>query len=205
MNNKIEWSATLLTIIAAILGFLGALINNNDFFDFYYKYEGPILLIMLPLLSVLFATYTINLVKILISKNRIFVSYSHKDKETADQIINYLKSSPKMKYANIIITSDKDLKMGDDIMRSTSDKISEAGFIILLVSDNYLSSSACAKELAFIKDKKQTIIPILLPSLTSFDNVPENVKRYKGVILPHITQEDISKEVNKIIDDITKS
>ncbi len=90
---------------------------------------------------------------------RIFISYSHKDKDIVDEIDQDLQSQ------NIKLTRDiRDLNFNESIKQFMK-KIRRSDFAIIVISESFLKSHYCMFEvLEFIKDEnyKDRILPIIL-------------------------------------------
>jgi hypothetical protein len=105
---------------------------------------------------------------------RIFISYSHQDKEIVDQISERLRSAGH----DIWIDSLK-LKPGDNIARRTLEGIEGTDAFLVVISANSLSSEWVMREfsalaLGEISKREQRIIPVLIDGST----VPSYLSNY---------------------------
>jgi hypothetical protein len=95
---------------------------------------------------------------------KIFVSYSHSDKNDKKIFLKHL--SPLKNNEEIEIWSDEEISAGDIFREEITNKLKESDIVCLMVSANYLSSDSCIKEkkLSFeIRQKKYIdIIPIII-------------------------------------------
>lgn len=203
MKAKAEWISTVLTIISVLVAISVLLFKNYTIRELIDRYREIILFFVFPVLFILFFTYLLSLIGFFKSANRVYISYCHADKGVADQIIQFAKESNDIKKRNINIISDNDIKMGENIEKSIKVAIENAGTIIIVISDKYMTSESCAKELQYIVKERARIIPIFLPSMKSFDNIPAQIKERKGVVLKQESSEDIHTAVDTIIKDIT--
>ena len=95
---------------------------------------------------------------------KVFISYSHKDEKHKKDLETHLEN---LKRENIIETwCDRDIKAGDILRQKIEDNMRNSDVILLLVSPDFISSSACNEEMKLggrLKDEiKITIIPIIL-------------------------------------------
>ncbi len=98
-----------------------------------------------------------------------FLSYSTKDREFADRLVESLDRS----LGGNVITRDTNILRGGDHMEATlSSAISKADAVLLLLSENYVNTQWALREASYALSRGQRIIPILTPgfewsSLTS--------------------------------------
>jgi WD40 repeat protein len=95
---------------------------------------------------------------------KIFISYAHKDKALRDILAKQLESfQPQILFT---IWNDEDIKVGEEWKKAIDSHIKTAGIILLLISDDFLSSKYCYEEMqgAISRSKAGTahVIPILL-------------------------------------------
>lgn len=98
-------------------------------------------------------------------KNTIFLSYSWKDKSTADAIDRDLR-----KFGLNIKKDERDLKYKSDIKKFMT-SLKESDFIIPLISDSYLRSPNCMfeiGELLKMENYKSKTLQIILPDAKIF-------------------------------------
>lgn len=95
------------------------------------------------------------------SNKYFFVSYSHKDSETVYEVLN------KFFEAGLNYWYDVEMRTGKDwlvIARNHIDDENCVGVIFFLSINCLIDSKAVAEEIAYVKDKNMTFIPILLQS-----------------------------------------
>ena len=90
------------------------------------------------------------------SKQNIFISYCHANKDKVHKVANRLKQ-----VHNVWIDTDH-LKAGVDQDQEISVGIKNSALFIPFISDNYCNSDACKAELAVAKENKKIILPIML-------------------------------------------
>lgn len=105
-------------------------------------------------------------------KLKLFISYSHLDKE---YIEDFIKSTSMLK-ANGLIENwyDRKILAGTDYQEDIDNNLADADIICLFTSSNFLSSQACLKEIddsISLYDKKGiSVIPIILKKCVWLDN-----------------------------------
>jgi hypothetical protein len=121
----------------------------------------------------------------------VFVSYAHADNgiphgTAADRgwvtaLASNLNVGPNVLVKRFFI--DHQLRPGDDFNDDLFRKVEQSSLLLLLLSQNYIESSWCGKELAhFIRihssdpEKPQDVFVVELAPYESFDNVPENIQ-----------------------------
>jgi TIR domain len=99
------------------------------------------------------------------SKPLVFLSYSHKDEASAEELLKFLR--PLEQTANFQVWSDKELKLGDDWERKIAEALDRTDVAILLVSADYLASRWVQdRELPQLFKKRENkelrILPIII-------------------------------------------
>ena len=72
-------------------------------------------------------------------RNRVFISYSHKDDRVRQDLDLFL--APYKRELNLNVWSDKDIPTGDRWSERIDEALASAKVAVLLVSANYLSST----------------------------------------------------------------
>jgi len=98
---------------------------------------------------------------------RIFISYSHKDKQYLDQLIRHL--AVMIDDRLIKVWCDKDIQPGHRIDAEIKKQIRTCDIILLLVSPDYLASKNCIAEMSIAINRRHSskvdnVIPIILRS-----------------------------------------
>ncbi len=112
---------------------------------------------------------------------KVFITYSHADREAKDKLATYLAT---MKREGLInIWHDNEILPGDTWRDSISKNLAEADILLYLVSDNSLASENCNRELAEALNTNVRVIPIILEScdwqnhqLSDFQVLPDKGK-----------------------------
>lgn len=97
--------------------------------------------------------------------HKLFISYSHKDEEYKDQLIEQLKSLER--HGSIKIWDDRKILPGQEWDKEISGKLKESKIILFLVSSSFTASDYCADiEVAFaleMHEKQEAlVIPIII-------------------------------------------
>lgn len=126
-------------------------------------------------------------------KKKIFISYSQADTEDADTIIHIIQQNLLNADYSYSIVSDKKIEVGENISNFIINEILTSYAVIVLISEKYITSGFCLKELEFILSQQTQVIPIIMGSFDIIDAFPGYIKHFlrttKCVVL---TNEDIS-------------
>lgn len=121
-------------------------------------------------------------------KNRVFLSYSFADKETAHLILQELSSE------NIEIVGDYNFDLGSNVLNKVKYLVETSEIVLLLLSKNYIQSSFADYELhQFLNEsqkRKITIIPVVIERC----KVPQQLLDYNIIHLYN----DFKKGIEKI-------
>lgn len=138
------------------------------------------------------------------SKLKLFISYSHKDKQSLDRLLVHLK--PIERDSDIECWSDKKIVAGTKWKEQINEKIQESIAAILLISADFLASDfVVTNELPPLLAKAESqgirIIPVILkpcgfhrhPQLYAFQAVNDPKEPLLG--FDHIKQEEIYDQI----------
>lgn len=118
------------------------------------------------------------------TKKVIFISYSHKDKETADL---YFKGFVELGYE---VLSDRDILVGEDFTKAIFEKIRKADYFIVLLSPDYIGSNSAISEYNRIVGYSQTSGKIILPIVIRPTDLPSDLT---GAIYVNALDKDVIK------------
>lgn len=97
---------------------------------------------------------------------KLFISYSHKDEELINNFRSHL--APLKTNGTIKDWYDRKINAGDELQTSIDNNLADADIICLMISSDFLSSSACLKEksdaIKLMNQKGIRVIPIILRS-----------------------------------------
>ena len=94
-------------------------------------------------------------------KLKVFVSYSHKDDCSRQELDKWLIA---LKDKGLVDSwFDGNMIPGDRLMRKITQKMDEADVIALLLSQDYLASDSCKEEMNYaLNSFEKKVIPIIL-------------------------------------------
>lgn len=98
---------------------------------------------------------------------KVFVSYSHVDKDLKDRLVKHLRP---LEHENLVeVWVDHQIKAGDDWDREIAKKLSTADIVLTLVSIDFINSKYCydielEKALEREAEGESTVIPVILRS-----------------------------------------
>jgi len=161
-NTLIPAIAVLISIVGLFFTFLKELTQD--------RYFGILLSIVSVSFSITISIFILSLFKQK-RKGNIFISYSNKDKQFVEKLINSLK----IKRFNIIYDNEI-VKIGDDWHEAILSGIEKSDIIIAVISDNYNASKFVSEELRFAKEYKKKILPIRINNTTKIPKGLEDVQ-----------------------------
>ena len=128
---------------------------------------------------------------------KIYLSYSHNDKELASKFKTYLSEK------NFEVIWDEDLlNIGDDFNLKISKALFETDILIPIISEQYQTSKFTQSELqTALGFKSIDRKPIIFPYITYKSNIPDEVKNISCFIGTSNIENDLEKiytELNKI-------
>lgn len=95
---------------------------------------------------------------------KLFISYSHKDETLVSSFISHI--APLKNNALISEWYDRKIETGEEFQKDIDNNLENADIVCLMISNNFLSSSACLKEkdsaLKLRNGKGIRVIPIIL-------------------------------------------
>lgn len=139
---------------------------------------------------------------------KVFISYSHKDKEWKEKLLPHLNSLIRQKY--IELWYDNIILPGNEIDEEVLRSLKKSQIVLLLVSADYLSSKYCYEiemETAMkMREEGETkVIPILLRPVdlkgTPFDglkSLPEDRKAISLFLNEDAAYEDVAKGIRQV-------
>lgn len=117
---------------------------------------------------------------------KVFISYSHRDREKALQVFQQLKEN------GFEVLGDFNLKLGEDLKDSLNNMLLQADVIVCLITPSYNESSFASRELltayAYQTARKT---PQLLPVLFNGAEMPYDLQRVKYLEASEETFKDV--------------
>lgn len=89
----------------------------------------------------------------------IFLSYSHKDKNEAEEIIRKLNEN------DYRVWYDEGITAGKEWTANIAERIEQCGYFFALLSENYYKSTQCRKELLYAIQKARSVLPVYLENI----------------------------------------
>lgn len=89
----------------------------------------------------------------------IFLSYSHKDKNEAEDLIRKLNEN------NYRIWYDEGITAGKEWTANIAERIEQCGYFFALISHNYVLSTQCKKEMLYAVQKARSVLPIYIENI----------------------------------------
>ena len=114
--------------------------------------------------------YSKSRVPVMLERNRVFISYSHKDSDYVDELIKTLK--PLQKTREINIWSDKEIAPGEDWQERINNSMAKSKVAIFFISSDFLASDYAMQELQYfleIKDAEKVVVLWVLVSSCLYD------------------------------------
>lgn len=174
----------LITSIGSIFALLILLFRKyefsfNDFID--WKIVDMLFIVSAPIIIALISS-KLSL-KLKERERKVFIIYSHKDKEKVEIIRKELS-----KLGIIVFTDEKVVKIGDNIKETLKRTIRNTEKIIIILSKNTEKSEWINKEIKMVKQFNKSIFPVVVEENI---NVPEPLNGIKYADLIKINNETI--------------
>ena len=111
-----------------------------------------------------------------VADTRIFISYSHKDRETCSKIDALLE-----KQEGFSVWYDKGLVPGEVYRRKIAEVIRNAGYFIILLSESSVNSDWVLDEVEYAKKLHKRILPIWIENVDIPDDLDMILQRYHSL------------------------
>ena len=123
----------------------------------------------------------------------VFLSYSHKDQSIADQIRRKLIENDFQTWW------DENIHAGSSITTQNHNAISDAGFVLLLLTEQSVQSDYVLQEMKYAQKQKHFIIPVLIGNI----QLPFEWYALLGLRqFPHISASPTDAELDELIERI---
>lgn len=188
---RLEMISTIIALIGVVVSFFSGYLRDS----LLQKFNVTLVIgvsILLALLIIIAVTIkrAVNRIK---PQKKIFVSYSHADTDDADTIIHIIQQKLLNADYSYSFVSDKKIEVGENISNFIINEILTSYAVIVLISERYITSGFCHKELEFILSQKKQIIPIIMGSFDVIDAFPGYIKYFlQTTNCVVLTNEDIS-------------
>lgn len=124
---------------------------------------------------------------------KVFVSYAHRDRELAMRLVNVLSEK------DFDVWTYEDMCVGSSWTDQINTAINDAaqyGFVLALITDNYLDSFSCHAEALVAKNKQAIVIPLVFGKTT----VPDEFAKYRYYRIPDIPSDDDIHTIVELIE-----
>ena len=195
---------TLLVSTFALIATMFSLMSNES--NFLHGDNEFILILSLSLVTLLFMTYSLLLVRRINPKQLIYVSCTTRDKEVAHLVSRILSEQFERlsKYRFEIVTADS-VPYGDDMAATVQKYISKSTMAIVLVSNSYIESVWCSKEFSLITEANKKIIPIVLESYSDLSRLPKDISGIKALSLSGCSSnEEFEEQLLRLAKDLVR-
>ncbi|KGR91349.1 hypothetical protein CD30_05900 [Ureibacillus massiliensis 4400831 = CIP 108448 = CCUG 49529] len=129
----------------------------------------------------------------------IFISHSSKDGDLAIALMDLLQNQFNLHRENFFLTSDEELKVGEDWIESIRKGMEQANIVLPLITPNFLESQFCLCELGATWINQKALVPVIIPPLkhNALQNTPFS-SWLQNLILN--SEEDIVRLAQAMID-----
>ncbi|WP_375200816.1 toll/interleukin-1 receptor domain-containing protein [Bacillus sp. RS11] len=135
----------------------------------------------------------------------IFISHSTRDGDLAIKLMDLLQTQFNLQRENFFLTSDEELKYGEDWIESIRVGMDEANLVLPLITPNFLGSQFCLCELGATWVNQKALVPIILPPLnhsalqeTPFRSWMQSLTLNSEQDLARLAQTMVDKNVGKV-------
>jgi len=125
----------------------------------------------------------LELVRDICRQIKVFVSYAYRDRDLAVRFVNALCVK------DFDVWTEENMTVGKPFIEQINNAINEAaqyGFVLALITENYLNSSSCRAETLAAIDKQAIVIPLLFGDV----GVPAEFENYQYYRIPSLPSED---------------
>ena len=115
---------------------------------------------------------------------KVFISYSHKNREICDRIADIMRSEPRFD-----VWYDKGLVPGDTYRRKIVETIRDCHYFIVLLSEDSVRSEWVLDEVEYAKKLHKKILPVYVEETQVPDEIDMILQRYHSLFW-HLRQSD---------------
>ncbi len=148
-------------------------------------------------------------------KLKLFISYSHQNKEQKDHFVKCLEKLQQTVYKDKISIEwwcDQEIRAGKEFNKDIDDNLKNSDIVCLLISANFNDSESCQKEkdvaLSLRQDKQISVVPIILSQcswkkdedLSKLLASTKDGKEIDSYDSPQKGWENVSHSLKKVID-----
>lgn len=117
------------------------------------------------------------------SESYIFVSYAHKDDQQVWQLIEHMQQD------GFRVWFDQGIDPGTEWDEYIAQKVKDCGYLIALISENYLKSDNCKDELNYARKLNKNRLLVYLEEVTLPDGMDMRLNRLQAIYKTRFTDE----------------
>jgi predicted nucleotide-binding protein len=165
-KGRVNRLTEVLSILGAVASFAVLVLTLIFSLGLSAKLSIAVLAIAAGFLAGTFSMYLARTARKLPRARRVFLSYSHNDSSTADEVVNELRKAG----AKVWVDTEQ-LRPGETITHAIEKAINDADTAVLLLSRT--PSPHVLSELRHAQEKEVKVIPVILENLDSRDLPPD--------------------------------
>lgn len=201
-KNNIQIISLLAAALSLVVALFSILFDSTRF-----ETENLFLMeIFVVLAACIISVYMMLILKRVNPKQYIYISFSQADKEIAIQILAKLDEelNKSTRYRFEILTPDS-IPYGANIEQTLQTYFEKSNKIIVLVSEQYLSSKWCRDEFAQLSLMEKQLIPIVTTSYECLSKLPKDISNIKALYLnPSSTTTELDQHIKTLAKDIVR-
>lgn len=130
---------------------------------------------------------------------KIFISHSTNDGDLAIKLMDLLQTQFNLQRHNFFLTSDDELKIGEDWIESIRIGMEQANIVLPLITPNFLESQFCLCELGATWINQKALVPVILPPLdhNALQNTP--FRSWMQMLILN-SQQDLARLAQAMVD-----
>jgi hypothetical protein len=128
------------------------------------------------------------------SEPRVFISYSHQDRESGARISRALNE------LGVAAWTDQQIRAGDEWMSQIESALNEAKVIVLCVSPSFLASNWAQLEIGIALSRARASGVRVIPVILTDSVVPDALKGFQHLDARKLTPEQVAGEIKKVVE-----
>lgn len=201
-NKNLQITALFATALSLIMA-LFTLVFDSSRFNTDSILIVSVLLICTVVISLM---YILLIVRRVNPKQYIYISYTSADEETANLVSATLEEQLNKfsKYHYEILSADS-VPYGSDMHKTVEEYLEKAAIVIVIVSENYVTSSWCHREFMSFSNRNKKIIPIVVDSYRHLSRLPKDISNIKALSLRECTSTDeFKRQITSLAKELVK-
>lgn len=187
-NNKNLQIITLFATALSLIIALFTLVFDSNRFNTDNILIVSVLLICTVAISLM---YILLIARRVNPKQYIYISYTSADEETVHLVTSVLEEELNKfsKYHYEILSADN-VPYGSDMHKTVEEYLEKSAIVIVVVSENYVTSSWCHSEFITFSKQNKKIIPIVVDSYEHLSELPKDISNIKALSLRECSSTD---------------